>query len=326
MPRPFLVLCVVLALVSAASGADFQVTRVPDVTDVAPPKPFDRASLKQAQGVGMADLQKYSVAAGLDKSDATPREKAEEWRKLAKDAPSLAAIAGKRAGEWETYATKVEDELNKRKTVAMESDRKRLRRLLLDRATSDADRTAWTSRFLEAYVKTPGIGCTTAMDLYSRLPPGPVKDTLAECDQIARFSFSISMERAVYKRIEGGGGSRIGIGALRKLYASRDRAWQQSDKGEAVRQAVKAMDDRDWSFRFVEDEKGTTMSLGRRNVGDPVYVPGRRYPDFTSLESGIDGDVADDMVNWILDDQRSPMSAPYKAALKAIRGEEVPKP
>ncbi len=324
--RTLLALSFLLAFAPAVPGADFQVTKVPDVTDVEAPKPFDRAALKQAQGVGMSDLQKYSVAAGLDKSDAIPREKAEGWRKLAKEAPGFAAIAGKRAAEWDAYATKVEEEFRKRKAAAMESDWKRLLPLLVDNGVPGEDKAKGAWRFLLAYKDSPGVDYSAVMDMHSLVPPGKMKDALKDLDREGRVGMAYAISFAVERRIRAGGGAGIGIDSLRKLYESRDKAWQESGKGKAVGQAVKTMNDARWEFRIVEDDKGKTMAMAWPKTGDPPYVSRKRFTDFTSLDAALNGELADDIVNWVMHDPKSPMSAPYKAALDAIRGDEVSRP
>ncbi len=322
----FLAFSIVLASASATVAADFQVTEVPDVTDLEAPKPPDRAALKQVKGLGMADLEKYATAARFEKFDVAPREKADCWRRLAKEAPSLAAMAEKRAGEWDAYATKVEEEFRKRKAAAMESDWKRLLPLLRDGRTPGPARSDLAARFLRAYAETPGVSHGTLMDICPLLPAGSLKDALGKYEREGRMFLPLDMNHFVFQSVGLGAGNRIGIDTLRKLHASRDKAWQESGKGKAVQRAIKAVDELHWISGIVEDDKGKTMGLVQAKTDDPVYVPAKRYPDFTRLESAISGELSNDVVNWMMYDPKSPISAPYKAAVEAIRGEEIPRP
>jgi len=321
-----LALSLVLAPGAVATEVDFQVTEVPEVTDLGAPKPLDRAALKQVKGLGMADLEKYATAARFEKFEVAPREKADCWRRLAKEAPSLAAMAEKRAGEWDACATKVEEEFKKRKAAAMASDWKRLFPLLRDGGTPGPARNDFAARFLRAYAETPGVTHGTLMDIRPLLPAGSLKDIVGKYEREGRMFLPIEMNHFVFQSVGLGAGSRIGIDPLRKLHASRDKAWQESGKGKAVQRAIQAVDELHWISGLVEDDKGKTMGLVQSKTGDPVYVPAKRYSDFTSLQSAISGELSSDVANWMMYDPKSPISAPYKAALEAIRGEEVPRP
>ncbi|MFI5348011.1 MAG: formylglycine-generating enzyme family protein, partial [Elusimicrobiota bacterium] len=105
-------------------------------------------------------LDKYNAAFEIDNSlDAEPLEKAEAWRRLARDAPKFSNDALTRAAQWENFAgrKKAADEANRRRLAARDSDWENLVRLTASSATSNDDKTRWTVEFVNAYSRSLGL-------------------------------------------------------------------------------------------------------------------------------------------------------------------------
>jgi hypothetical protein len=54
-------------------------------------------------------------------------------------------------------------------------------------------------------------------------------------------------------------------------------------------------------------------------TGEPVYVSKRRFPDVASLQDKLGGEFADEIVDWMMNEEKSFLSASLQAAPKAIR-------
>jgi len=115
----------------------------------------------------------------------------------------------------------------------------------------------------------------------------------------------------------------IGIDTMRSFFASKDREWQQSEKGKTVMRAIAAVDDSPLEIRWVSDEKSWLAVIVLKSTGLQLYASDH-YPDLTSLCFAAHGKMAEAFAIWELDDETSPLSAPYKAAVAALAGEKLP--
>ena len=127
----------------------------------------DKASGLDLSRVDVDALVKYDAAVKLDKSGAAPADKAASWRALAKAAPKFAALADKRAREWEQYAAQEEA---RRRDAAMRGEARdrdwaKLSRLLSLSVVPESDKTRWSEAFAQAYAETPGVAPEVAKAL-----------------------------------------------------------------------------------------------------------------------------------------------------------------
>ena len=166
---------------ASSSGKGFQVTNLAAVPTAEAPKELSQAaSGLDLSNVDVDALEKYDAAAKFEKGDAEPTDKAETWRQLGKDAPKFADLAGKRAEEWDRFATqkKAAEEAKEKRIVARDADWAKLGRLLSLGVVSTADKSAWSGQFLKAYLKSPGLEPVMAKALATHVAAGPTQEAL----------------------------------------------------------------------------------------------------------------------------------------------------
>jgi formylglycine-generating enzyme required for sulfatase activity len=120
------------------------------------------------RSVDVDALKRYDAASELDKSpDASVEDKAASWRRLAQDAPKFSEAAVKRAAQWEAYSTqkKAADEARQKRVAAREADWGKLSQLLALGVVPEAQKRGWSSEFLRAYMRSPGIDAEMAKAL-----------------------------------------------------------------------------------------------------------------------------------------------------------------
>ena len=115
----------------------------------------------------------------------------------------------------------------------------------------------------------------------------------------------------------------IGIDDLRALLASKDQAWRDSEKGKTVLKAIAAVDNSPLEIHWVSDEKGWMAVIVLKPDGRQLYSSDH-YPDLISLYNAGFDTLDKAFATWELDDEKSPLSAPYKAAMQAVAGEKLP--
>jgi hypothetical protein len=98
-------------------------------------------------------LEKYDEVSKFDKSEASPLEKAERWKKFAEEVPKYRDISLKRAKEWEDYdiASKKAEELKQKKLEAMKKDYQTLKRYFALSIISDEQKSDWARKFMDNY-------------------------------------------------------------------------------------------------------------------------------------------------------------------------------
>ena len=154
----------------ATSGASareemFQITNLPQVRPPEAMAPLDAGA--DFRKVDMEALRKFDEAAKLEKSKATPEEKAAQWRELAQAAPAFAKKANERAAQWDLYVKGLE---------ARDQDWEKLSELLALEVVSAVDKKRWAAMFVQAYGKTSEDNPYVA-NLAPFLPPGTVTVT-----------------------------------------------------------------------------------------------------------------------------------------------------
>jgi formylglycine-generating enzyme required for sulfatase activity len=188
----------------------FSVTNPPAVPAVEAPEELGQAATGLDLGSLDVDaLEKYLAAAKLEKGDAPPADKAEAWRRLAQDAPKVAAVAKRRAADWERVAAqqKAADEAGAARTKARDADWKKLESLLGLESASAADKNGWAEQFLAAYLKSPGLEPAMAKELAALAAPGARRD---ELEKLARET---SRQKAGIEWVRiPGGAFRMGSG------------------------------------------------------------------------------------------------------------------
>jgi len=167
----------------AASGGGFQVTSLPAVPQAEAPGALESAAAGALdfRSVDVEVLDKYNAAFELDKSaEASAEDKAAAWRRLAKDAPKFADMAGARAVQWESFAAqkKTADEARRRRIAARDADWQKLEHLLSLAVVPETDKSAWSSEFLGAYWKSPGVEPAMAKAMAAHLAAGQTRDAL----------------------------------------------------------------------------------------------------------------------------------------------------
>ncbi len=158
-----------LAAIDRAEVVDgFRVSAPGAVPRAAAPKALDeRTSGIDLSGADVDALERYDAATKLDKSDATPDKKAQSWRALAKSAPKFAALAEKRAADWDAYARgqdAAREELAKR-VEQRDTDWSKLSRLLALQVVSRPEKKRWAAEFIAAYFESPGLTPSQAKTL-----------------------------------------------------------------------------------------------------------------------------------------------------------------
>ncbi|MBI5883606.1 MAG: SUMF1/EgtB/PvdO family nonheme iron enzyme [Elusimicrobia bacterium] len=182
-----------LAKATAGAGAQdemFRVSNLPAVPKAQAPKVFDLGSSGlDLRNIDVDALEKYNDAFKFDKGGASPEDKAETWRSLAKDAPKYAAIAAKRAADWDRYAAaqKAAEQAKQERIGARDSDWAKLSRLLAMEAgvMPAADKARWSGQFVAAFLQSPGLDPEMARDLAPHVAPGSTKETLAKLAKTA---------------------------------------------------------------------------------------------------------------------------------------------
>lgn len=162
-----------------ASGAQFQVTSLPQVPTVSVPAALDAEAAGLDFGsLDVEALEKYDETIKFDKTDATPDEKGRRWRSLAKDVPSYAEAAEKRALAWERFVAekKAAQEAAQKRIPARDADWKKLSRLLALGVIPEGDKKRWSEQFTSAYLESPGIGAEAAAALAPYLPADKNKE------------------------------------------------------------------------------------------------------------------------------------------------------
>ena len=137
---------------------------------------------------------------------------------------------------------------------------------------------------------------------------------------------ALHLNLAIYATIGAGTASNpVGIDDFRALLAKKGKVWEESDKGKVVVGAIRAADNSYLldNMKYIEDEKGWAIELVFGANMETVYIAKARTADLYDLENFKD-EIGVEFADWLLTDPRSPMSAPYKAAVEAARGEEIP--
>jgi formylglycine-generating enzyme required for sulfatase activity len=168
---------------AASSSGGFEVTSLAAVPTVQAPGALDstEAGGLDFRNVDVQALDKYNAAFELDRgAGASAEDKAASWRRLAKDAPKLAEMAGKRAAQWEAFAAqkKAADEARQKRVEARDADWEKLGHLLTLAVVPETDKRAWSSQFVKAYLKSPGVEPGMAKGLAAQMPAGPTKEAL----------------------------------------------------------------------------------------------------------------------------------------------------
>lgn len=164
-------------------GRDFQVSDLPAVPIASAPKSLDaKASGLDFGNVDVDALEKYDKVVKLDKSDASPEEKASAWTELAVEAPIFAKLAAQRAGDWSRFAEQknAEKEALEKRISARDTDWKKLSRLLNLDVVPDSDKKKWVGLFLKSYQKSPGLHDITIYQFLQYLPENLDKETTQE--------------------------------------------------------------------------------------------------------------------------------------------------
>ncbi len=170
---------------NSAGGMDFQVSDLPAIARAQAPKALEAgAGELDFRNLDIGALKKYNSAIKLDKSGATPVEKAEIWRALAVEAPKFAAVAEKRAAEWDLYASQeaAAKEAAEKRAAARDSDWGKLSQLLEldDVVVPKANKARWAAEFAKAYLQSPGIEPAAAKDLLPYVESGPMNKALKD--------------------------------------------------------------------------------------------------------------------------------------------------
>ncbi|MDD5627942.1 MAG: formylglycine-generating enzyme family protein [Elusimicrobia bacterium] len=146
----------------------FEVTSLPAVPEAESPQPWDASAVS---GLDAAAREEYRAVVELDRSPATPDDKARRWRRFARAAPEYAALAEKRASEWELRATRGQavNEARQMRIAARRADWEKLEPLLADGGIPETRKARWTNEFLGAYWKSPGLDPVMARRLAAHL-------------------------------------------------------------------------------------------------------------------------------------------------------------
>lgn len=173
---------VTLAKATAGNGGpDFQVSKLPPVPRAQAPKTLNFETLGLDFGNARVNaLELYEAAIKFDKSEASPEDKAESWRKLSREIPQFRDLGQKRADEWDRYAVprKAAEDARRRRVEARDLDWVKLSRLLALEVVPKIDKRRWSVQFAEAYLESPGIKPDAAEGLVQYMPESPAKETL----------------------------------------------------------------------------------------------------------------------------------------------------
>ncbi|MBI5243582.1 MAG: formylglycine-generating enzyme family protein [Elusimicrobia bacterium] len=201
-----------MAKATAGAGAQeemFKVSSLPAVPRAEAPKALGAAGAGglDFRSMDVEALEKYGAARKFDKGDASAEDKAESWRRLAKDAPKFAEVAEKRALEWDSYAAqkKAAEEAREKRVEARDSDWEKLSRLLaLDvEVVPEPNKKRWAGQFIEAYLGSPGLEPEMAKAIVPHLPAGPQKEALKELSKSAPAE-SVQPTSALASRVKAG--------------------------------------------------------------------------------------------------------------------------
>ncbi len=173
-----------MAKATAGGSPDFQVSasNLPAVPRAQAPKALGSAAAGlDLGGVDVDALEKYDAVSEFDNGEAGPEEKAESWRTLALEVPEFAALAEKRAAEWDRYAAKwrAGEEARLMRVAARDSDWEKLSRLLALQVVGVKDKERWSAHFAKAYLESPGIEPAAAAELVKYMPASTIKEALA---------------------------------------------------------------------------------------------------------------------------------------------------
>jgi hypothetical protein len=167
---------------AASSGSGFQVTNLPSVPRAEAPQALDPSAAGfDFRSLDAAVLDKYNAAFELDKNnDASPEDKAESWRQLAKDVPQYADMGAKRAAAWDAFAAekKAAEEAKQKRIAARDLDWAKLGHFLTLSVIPEADKSAWSGQFVKAYMRSPGLEPSMAKALAAHVAAGPTQEAL----------------------------------------------------------------------------------------------------------------------------------------------------
>jgi formylglycine-generating enzyme required for sulfatase activity len=167
---------------ASSSGSGFQVTNLPAVPRAEAPQALEASAAGlDFRNLDAAVLDKYNAAFELDKNnDASPEDKAESWRQLAKDVPQYADLGTKRAAAWDAFAAekKAADEAKQKRIAARDSDWEKLGHFLTLSVIPETDKSAWSGQFVKAYMKSPGLEPVMAKALAAHVAAGPTQEAL----------------------------------------------------------------------------------------------------------------------------------------------------
>lgn len=177
-------------LAETTSGAGrvqekFRVSSLPAIPKAQAPSALDpKASALDLGHIDVDLLEKYNTVFKLDRGAAAALEKAAAWRGLAKDAPPYFEMALKRAVAWEQFAVqqKAVEDARQARIAARDSDWSKLARLLVLEVgvVPEAEKKRWTTDFLTAYLRLPGLEPEMARELLGHVEPGPAQKALKE--------------------------------------------------------------------------------------------------------------------------------------------------
>lgn len=199
-----------LALATAGSaGGGFQITSLPAVPSAQAPRALGSDAVRglDFRNLDIEALKKKSEAVKFDKSGAAAEDKAQAWRRLGQDVPQFADKANERAAQWERFAAQraAVEEAKRKRASARDSDWSKLSELLaLDEAVvPQASKASWSSEFLRAYFKSPGVEPAMARGLAAHVPPGAMRESLKALARSTSAREAASAPPAA--RVAGGG-------------------------------------------------------------------------------------------------------------------------
>ena len=132
------------------------------------------------RSVDVESWKQYNQAFEFDKSNATAEEKAQAWRRLAKEVPKFAKSAEKRAAAWDRYAALLKEgrDAKERLLRTRDNDWAKLEQLLPLHVIPESDKARWSAQFVRTYWKAPGIEPVMAKALAPHMPRGPMQRAL----------------------------------------------------------------------------------------------------------------------------------------------------
>ena len=132
------------------------------------------------RSVDVESWKQYNQAFEFDKSNAAAEEKAQAWRRLAKEVPKFAKSAEKRAAAWDRYAALLKEgkDAKERLLRTRDNDWAKLEQLLSLQVIPESDKARWSAQFVRTYWKAPGIEPSMAKALAPHMPRGPMQRAL----------------------------------------------------------------------------------------------------------------------------------------------------